>query len=73
MKKLITPDVTLYRALKKVTAEYPQRPAVTHNDQTITFTELVGQVDGLAQGLRNLGVKAGDKVDTILPNSLETV
>jgi acyl-CoA synthetase (AMP-forming)/AMP-acid ligase II len=73
MKKLITPDVTLYRALKKVTAEYPQRPAVTHNDQTITFTELVGQVDGLAHGLRNLGVKAGDKVATILPNSLETV
>ncbi|MFN2304053.1 MAG: AMP-binding protein, partial [Anaerolineales bacterium] len=73
MKKLITPDVTLYRALKKVAAEYPQRPAVTYGDQTITFTELVKQVDGLAQGLHNLGVKAGDKVVTILPNSLETV
>jgi len=72
-KKLITPDLTLYRALKKVAAEYPQRPAVTHNSQTITFTELVEQVDGLAQGLRKLGVKAGDKVATILPNSLETV
>ena len=72
-KKLITPDLTLYRALKKVVAEYPQRSAVTYGDQTLTFTDLAEQVDGLAQGLRNLGVKAGDKVATILPNSLETV
>jgi acyl-CoA synthetase (AMP-forming)/AMP-acid ligase II len=72
-RKLITPDLTLYRALKKVVARYPERPALTYGDETVTYRELAEEVDGLARGLRSLGVGAGDKVAIILPNSLELV
>lgn len=71
--KLITPDATLYRALKNVVAAYPQRPALTHGNHTVTYAELGERVDGLARGLRGLGVGAGDKVAIILPNSVEFV
>jgi len=71
--KLITSDLTLYRALKKVIAVYPERPALTYHHQTLTYTELGEKVDALARGLRSLHVGAGDKVAIILPNSLELV
>jgi acyl-CoA synthetase (AMP-forming)/AMP-acid ligase II len=63
----------LYRALKKVITAYPKRPALTHGDQTVTYRELGEKVDGLARGLRSLGVGAGDKVGIILSNSVELV
>ncbi len=72
-KLLITPDLTLYQALRRVISEYPERLALSFGDQTLTFRELGEQVDGLARGLRGLGVGPGDKVAIILPNCPEFV
>lgn len=72
-KLLITPDLTLYRALRKVIEEYPERPAVTFGDRTLTYRELGEKIDVLARGLRSLGVGPDDKVAIILPNCLEMV
>ncbi len=72
-KLLIAPDLTLYQALRRVIAEYPQRPALTFSDQTLTYRELGEKVDALARGLHSLGIGPGDKVAIILPNCLEFV
>lgn len=72
-KLLITLELTLYQALRKVIAEYPERPALTFGDQTLTYRELGEKVDALARGLGGLGVGPGDRVAIILPNCLEFV
>lgn len=53
-------------------AQYrPHHPAVVFEDQRLTFLEFNGRVNRLANALLNLGVRKGDKVATILPNSVE--
>ena len=70
---LLTPDLTLYGALRKVIAANRRKSAITYEGQTITYQELGERVDALAQGLRGLGVGPGDRVAVILPNCMEFV
>jgi fatty-acyl-CoA synthase len=72
-EKIVTPDLSLYRALQKACAAYGDLPAITFGDQTVTFTEVGRQVEALARKLQGLGVGAGDQVAFILPNSFELV
>jgi long-chain acyl-CoA synthetase len=53
-------------------AQYrPHHPAIVIEDRRLTFREFNRRVNQLANALLNLGVSKGDKVATILPNSLE--
>lgn len=53
-------------------AQYrPQHTAIVFEDRRLSFVELNRRVNQLANALLSLGVKKGDKVATILPNSLE--
>ncbi|MEK6335723.1 MAG: AMP-binding protein [Acidobacteriota bacterium] len=53
-------------------AQYrPHHTGVVFEDQRLSFLELNQRVNRLANALLNLGVRKGDKVATILPNSLE--
>ena len=53
-------------------AQYrPHHIALIFEDRRLTFLELNRRVNRLANSLLSLGVKKGDKVATILPNSLE--
>jgi acyl-CoA synthetase (AMP-forming)/AMP-acid ligase II len=72
-KLLIRPDMTLYQAIKTVANEFPKRPAVTMDGQTLTYAELLRNVDSMARKLLRLGVKPGDKVALILGNSIDFV
>lgn len=49
----------------------PHHTGLVFEDQRLSFLELNQRVNRLANALRNLGVKKGDKVATILPNCLE--
>jgi fatty-acyl-CoA synthase len=71
--KTLTSEMTLYQALKAVISQAPNKPALVFEGQTVTYRELGERVDRLARGLAGLGVRAGDKVAIILPNSLEFV
>lgn len=70
-KQLLTPDLTLYRALCKSIAANSRRGALTFEGHTVTYQELGKRVASLAAGLRNLGVGPGDRIAVILPNCLE--
>jgi acyl-CoA synthetase (AMP-forming)/AMP-acid ligase II len=49
----------------------PDHLAFVYEDHRLTWLELTKSVNRLANSLLDLGVKKGDKVATILPNSLE--
>ncbi len=45
------------------------RPAITFRDRTMTYAALGARVERLARGLHGMGVRAGDAVALLLPNS----
>ena len=47
---------------------FPDKPALIFKEQTITFNQLRDSSFCLADSLRNLGIKKGDKVAIYLPN-----
>ncbi len=49
----------------------PDHLAIVFEDQRLTYQELNQSINRLANALLDLGVRKGDKVATILPNSLE--
>lgn len=49
----------------------PEHLAVVCGDERLTFRQLEGRVNRLANGLLELGLRKGDKLALVLPNSLE--
>ena len=47
----------------------PDRPAISFRDTRLTFAQLRARADRLARGLHALGVRPGDSVALLLPNS----
>ncbi len=72
-EKIITPDLTMYRALQKACSVYGELPAITHGDRTVTFEQVARDVETMARKLQGLGVGDGDQVAIILPNCFELV
>ncbi len=62
------PTESLVAMLRRSVAEAGDRPATEFFGRRTTYTELGDQVDRAAEGLRHLGVRAGDRVGLVLPN-----
>lgn len=67
------PSQTLPEMLAASVQAHGKRPALEFFGATLTYRELGGQVDRAAEGLRRLGVRAGDRVALVLPNSPQHV
>ena len=52
---------------------YPDRLAMTDHSREVTFAELAGEANAVANALEDLGVDAGDRVALYLPNSVAFV
>lgn len=63
----------IVKLLEEQTKNYPQKSAVIFKNNSITFLELKNNVFKLAQGLKQAGIKKGDKVAIYLPNGLEYI
>jgi fatty-acyl-CoA synthase len=61
----LTPVVFLMRTLRV----FPERTAVIHGDERWTYTRLAEEVGRMAGALRLAGVKAGDRVAILAPNT----
>src|ERR1700723_361868 len=48
---------------------YPERPALSLDQSTLTFSQLHDRVKRLAAGLSRAGFKKGDRLAILLPNS----
>ncbi|HET9631509.1 MAG TPA: long-chain-fatty-acid--CoA ligase [Terrabacter sp.] len=62
------PDSSLVDLLTQAATAYGPRPALEFFGAETTYAELRAQVDRAAEGLRRLGVGAGDRVALVLPN-----
>lgn len=50
-------------------AQWADRPAIAFFDRTVSYREFGERVSRTANGLREMGVKAGDRVALIMPNA----
>jgi long-chain acyl-CoA synthetase len=62
------PEESLVAMLERSVAEAGDHPALEFFGRRTTYTELGDQIDRAAEGLRQLGVRPGDRVALILPN-----
>jgi long-chain acyl-CoA synthetase len=62
---------TLGEDLRASAARDPDRPAVVTPQRTLSYGELDRLADGLAAGLRELGIRHGDRVAVVLPNGAD--
>lgn len=62
---------TVLAVLERGAREHPDREAITDEERTVTYSELLASSRRLAGGLRGLGVGAGDTVALMLGNSLD--
>jgi acyl-CoA synthetase (AMP-forming)/AMP-acid ligase II len=59
--------------IRRSCAQHAPRVAVQHRDQTQTYAQLWDRSVRLVNGLRALGLRPGDRVATLAPNSLTTL
>lgn len=62
------PTTSLVEMCERATAEAGDAVALQFFGRTTTYAELAQQINRAAEGLRRLGVRAGDRVALILPN-----
>lgn len=60
--------MNIAQLLEQNTQKYPQKAALIFKEQIITFPQLRNQAFKLADSLKRLGIKKGDKVVIYLPN-----
>jgi len=58
----------VYSILQKSSEKFPQKEALIFNDYRINYEKLKLSVDRLANGLKELGFKKGDRIALMLPN-----
>jgi len=67
------PEIPVFYLLERTFRRYPQRVATNFNGDMMSYRDLFIQVNKLAAALANLGVKKGDRVGVILPNTPQAV
>jgi long-chain acyl-CoA synthetase len=65
--------MNLAQYLEDTARKHPDKPAVRYEGQSITFHELNTRCNQLANGLRDLGLAAGDHCMVMLPNSIQVI
>ncbi len=63
------PRLAVHELLRSTAKEHGERPAVTFYGTSLSFRELDQAVDRFAAGLRRIGVRPGDRVSLVLPNT----
>lgn len=67
------PLISIYQLFMETVKKYPYDTAVIFLDKKITYTGLDGLIRRYAALLQSLGVRKGDVVATMLPNSLQHI
>lgn len=68
-RDLDLPETSLSHMFEKSVAQFGPKAAVSFFGADVSYDSLGRDVERVAEGLRELGVKAGDRVALVLPNS----
>src|SRR3989441_6432239 len=63
------PEISVHELLRRAAKEFGDRPAITFYGKSTSFRDLDAAVDRFAAGLRAIGVRPGDRVSLVLPNT----
>ncbi|MFW9972416.1 MAG: AMP-binding protein, partial [Candidatus Odinarchaeota archaeon] len=67
---LYYPEISIHKVLEDTAKRFPNRPAFLY-PENMNFKQFKEQVDIFATGLKNLGVRKGDRVALYSPNSIQ--
>ncbi|MCW3491045.1 long-chain-fatty-acid--CoA ligase [Dethiobacter alkaliphilus] len=67
------PNIPLFTLVEQSTEKYPNQTAVTFMGKKLTYSQLWQQICQFAAALYSLGVRKGDRVAIMLPNSPQAV
>ncbi len=67
------PPMTLFEMFQKTAARLPEKTAIRFMGKTLSYRQLKDLVHRFAAGLLSLGIRPGDRVATLLPNSPQQV
>jgi len=65
--------MNIVRYLEESARKYPDKTAVRHEGEAITFEELDKACNRLANGLKDLGLAPGDRSVLMMPNSIHAI
>ena len=68
-KTIDYPRVTMYEALMRTVAQFPDRTAYDFLDYAASYRQFAGQIDRFAAALAALGMKKGDRITVSMPTS----
>jgi len=63
------PEISVDELLRRAAKDYADRPAISFYGKSISYGELDAAADRFAAGLRRIGVRRGDRVSLLLPNT----
>jgi long-chain acyl-CoA synthetase len=63
------PECSMFTLIQKVAEKYPDYVALEFQDKKTTYSEMIAQVELIAQSLLSSGVKKGDYVSVVAPNT----
>ncbi len=68
-KTLDYPDMTMYECVMRSAVEKPDAIAYEFMGRNVKYSDFIKEIDAMAGGLHDLGIRKGDKVLVCLPNS----
>ena len=65
--------MNLAHYMERSASQFPERIAVRHEGQIVTYGELNTRCNRLAAGLKRRGLSAGDRCALMIPSSIQTI
>lgn len=66
-------DKSIGEVIARTAALVPDKVAIRENNRICTYNELNARAEAFAAGLDSLGIRRGDRVAIVLPNSIEAI
>src|SRR5437667_9177035 len=68
-KSIDYPEISVHELLRRAAKDFGNHPAITFYGKSLSYRDLDAAVDRFAAGLRAIGVRSGDRVSLVLPNT----
>lgn len=65
----MTERLNLADDLRKTAGSHPEKPALLHRDERVSYADLHRGADSISGGLHKIGVRTGDRVAFAVPNN----